>query len=145
MNSVDAVMSGEYFDDAFHVSDGNSCVEQSSGPTIRLDSPPIFAPESPINGTAAINQHIDDFVVFGTYPNPFHNEVTVQLFIEDPNPITFEIYDLTGRLVMSKDLDLLNKGLNYVKFYLNDLSTGAYSMVIKSDTHYSSRTLIKSK
>ena len=145
MNSVDAVMTGEYFDDAFYVNDGNTCVEQASGPAIRNTPPPLFAPDLPMVSTAAIDEHLNGFIVFGTYPNPFFNEVTIQLFIEEPSPITFEIYDLSGRLVMSKDLEILNKGLNYVKFYLQDLSTGAYSMVIKSETHYSSRTLIKSR
>ncbi len=145
MNSVDAVMSGEYFDDAFYVSDGNSCAEQASGPTIRITPPPTFAPDSPINGTATIDQHLNDFIVFGTYPNPFYNEITIQLFVENLNPMTFELYDLTGRIIMSKDIDVLNKGLNYIKFYLEDLSIGPYSLIIKSADHYSSRTLIKSK
>ena len=54
MNSVDAVLSGEYFEDAYSVLDGEKCVDQASGPTQSIMFPLIFAPDCPINGTASI-------------------------------------------------------------------------------------------
>ncbi len=144
MNSVDAVLSGEYFEDAYSVLDGENCVNQASGPTQSSKDPPIFAPESPINGTATINDHLTAFTVFGTYPNPFYEDLTIQLFLANDQAITFECYDITGKLVFNQEIYLLSKGLNYVKLYLSSLSSGTYSLVIKSENHYSSKKLIKS-
>ena len=144
MNSVDVVLSGEYFEDAYSVLDGEKCVEQANGPTQSSKDPPIFAPESPINGTAAINEHLTAFTVFGTYPNPFYEDITIQLFLVNDQAITFECYDIAGKLVFNQEIDLLSKGLNYVKLYLSNLSSGTYSLVIKSENHYSSKKLIKS-
>jgi alkaline phosphatase D len=145
VNSVDAVMTGEYFDDAYFIADSSSCAEQSSGPTIRITPPPPFAPEYPINYASSIEDHLNDFIVFGAYPNPFLNEVTVQLFLDKESEIVIEIYDISGQLVFNKGLNIVNRGLAYVKLYLDQLSTGTYSMVIKNKAHYSSRTLIKAK
>ena len=144
MNSVDAVLSGEYFEDAYSVLDGENCVNQASGPTQSSKDPPIFAPESPINGTATINDHLTAFTVFGTYPNPFYEDLTIQLFLANDQAITFECYDITGKLVFNQEIYLLSKGLNYVKLYLSSLNSGTYSLVIKSENHYSSKKLIKS-
>ena len=144
MNSVDAILSGEYFEDAYSVLDGENCVNQASGPTQSSKDPPIFAPESPINGTATINDHLTAFTVFGTYPNPFYEDLTIQLFLANDQAITFECYDITGKLVFNQEIYLLSKGLNYVKLYLSSLSSGTYSLVIKSENHYSSKKLIKS-
>jgi alkaline phosphatase D len=144
MNSIDAVLSGEYFEDAFYVLDGEKCVQQASGPTQSNNDPPIFAPDNPINGTAAINGHLTDFTVFGTYPNPFYNDVTIQLFLANEEAITFECYDVAGKLVFRQEIEALSKGLNYVKLYLSPLSAGTYSLVIKGENHYSSKKLVKS-
>ncbi len=144
MNSVDAVLSGEYFEDAYSVLDGEKCVDQASGPTQSSKDPPIFAPESPINGTATINDQLTAFTVFGTYPNPFYEDLTIQLFLANDQAITFECYDIAGKLVFNQEIYLLSKGLNYVKLYLSSLSSGTYSLVIKSENHYSSKKLIKS-
>ena len=115
MNSIDAVLSGEYFEDAFYVLAGEKCVQQGNGPTQSNETPPVFAPDNPINGTALINQHLTDFTVFGTYPNPVYDDVTIQLFLANKEGLTLECYDVAGKLVFKQKIEALNKGLNYVK------------------------------
>lgn len=143
VNSVDAVLSGEYFDEAYYVLDGEKCAQQAPGPTLPSNTLPILAPNDPITGTAQILEHLTEFTVFGTYPNPFYDDITIQLFLNEKEDLTFECYDITGKLVYQQEIISLNEGLNYVKLYLNSLNAGNYSLVIKSAHHYSTKKLIK--
>ncbi len=143
VNDVDAVMTGEYFEEAYYVLDGENCAQQAAGPTLSNKTPPVFAPAQPINGTAAIDAHLTAFTVFGTYPNPFYDDVTIQVFLTENEALTFDCYDIYGRLVFSREIPELTKGLNYIKLYLGPLQSGNYSLVIKGENHYSSKKLVK--
>ena len=143
VNDVDAVMTGEYFEEAYYVLDGENCAQQATGPTLSSKTPPVFAPAQPINGTAAIDAHLTAFTVFGTYPNPFYDDVTIQVFLAENEALTFDCYDISGRLVFSREIPELTKGLNYIKLYLGPLQSGNYSLVIKGENHYSSKKLVK--
>ena len=123
--------------------DGEKCAQQASGPTLPSNTLPILAPNDPITGTAQILEHLTEFTVFGTYPNPFYDDITIQLFLNEKEDLTFECYDITGKLVYQQEIISLKEGLNYVKLYLNSLNAGNYSLVIKSDHHYSTKKLIK--
>ena len=145
VNDIDAILTGEYFDEAYFVLDGEKCAQHAAGPTQSSKTPPVFAPDQPINGTATIDEHLTSFTVFGAYPNPFSEDLTVQLFLAKNENLTFECYDIFGKLVFSRQIPELSKGLNYIKLYLGTLRAGNYSLVIKSDEHYSSKKLIKIK
>jgi hypothetical protein len=62
-------------------------------------------------------------VKFNNYPNPFSTATTIDLGNHQfKNEITVELYDLTGKLVMSKLIQNQNK----VLIERNNLSEGIY-------------------
>ena len=143
MIDISTVLSGEYFDDAYYMLDGEHCADQASGQSIRNTPPPAFAPEYPIDAALTIDTQLDEFVVFGAYPNPFSKDVTIQMYIDKETDLAIKIYNIVGELVFNDEIIGLEKGLAYTKLYLEKLQSGTYSLVIIGDNHSSSRTLIK--
>ena len=71
------------------------------------------------------------FQIIGNYPNPFNNETTVQLYMPTSGIIKSKIYDITGKEVKYFDSQLLNSGLNKLKWdgknkFGKEVSSGTY-------------------
>jgi len=143
MNDVDNILSGEYFDDAYEVLDGERCANQSSGQTIRNYPPPSFAPDYPIGYISNIDNLQHEFVVFGAYPNPFSDNLTLQVFISNPTNLNIEVFDIAGKLVYKDIINNISNGLKYAKIYLSFLNSGVYSLKISNEEQISSKIIIK--
>lgn len=71
------------------------------------------------------------------YPNPTHGDITVELD-KNLNDLQISIYDLSGRLILSKS----HKGSNQVKLNIADCNPGTYLIIIESENYYSNHKLI---
>ena len=70
---------------------------------------------------------------FKVYPNPTSDKVNI-VFEEIPNgKMQIQIFDITGRLVGSKEIN----NQSNITFYLNDLKKGVYILNIKSEQAWS--------
>jgi hypothetical protein len=62
--------------------------------------------------------------VVDVFPNPFVEKTTVSYTLESVTEVSFEIFDLTGRLVASESLGTQGPGLNKIIISANNLPTG---------------------
>ena len=76
-----------------------------------------------------------EFVVFGAYPNPFSDNLTLQVFISNPTNLNIEVFDIAGRQIdelvnarqdasyYTSEWDATNfeKGIYMIELYINGI------------------------
>ena len=75
-------------------------------------------------------------------PNPFHQQLNIQLSLEQAQDLTIEISNLLGQLVFSQNWET-TIGENQVTLPLPSLEAGTYLLHLKSDEGVISRKIIK--
>lgn len=64
------------------------------------------------------------------YPNPVVNQAVAQFEAEGTANVSYQVYDLMGRLVMNQNLGRLAEGMNEIEINMSGLSTGSYILRI---------------
>ncbi|UCH10258.1 MAG: glycoside hydrolase family 88 protein [Fidelibacterota bacterium] len=76
----------------------------------------------------------EGFVVYQNYPNPFNPHTTIPYQLSSPSPVTFVVYDLTGRLAHTFEGGIQGPGRHQFKFNAGTLSSGIYLVKIQAGT-----------
>jgi len=88
-------------------------------------------------GVETITAEIAENSVGRTYPNPANSEVNFDLNLGGNNSVTVQVYDITGRLVMSEDKGYMTKGNHTVKMNTAALVKGMYIYRVNIGTEVS--------
>jgi len=76
------------------------------------------------------------------YPNPFTDNTMIQFQLDESSATTFEVFDISGRLVYSQDLgNVPARTAQILTFNREDLSSGIYTYSIVTETERVSRKL----
>ena len=75
-------------------------------------------PETPAEPAVAVNVNI--------YPNPVCGQATVRFDAKENSDVSLQVFDLTGRLVMSQNVGRFAKGMHEVRISTENLSSGSY-------------------
>ncbi|NEN24517.1 T9SS type A sorting domain-containing protein [Cryomorpha ignava] len=76
------------------------------------------------------------------YPNPFHDETTIQFRTNKTSQIELQVRDLTGKLVFSRNMGITSAGIpRTYNFQRGDLAAGIYTYTVISDEFQLSRKL----
>lgn len=67
------------------------------------------------------------FGVTGAYPSPTADRVTLQFESLEEMPVTVQVFDFNGRLVMKQDV-LADKGVNLSELDMTNLQAGTYTL-----------------
>lgn len=78
---------------------------------------------------------------FGLFPNPAHDQVTVEVPMQDEADVTVSIIDPAGKLAMQQH-NTLNKGENRMTFDLNSLPNGVYFVQVRNGDIAKTRKLV---
>ena len=62
----------------------------------------------------------------GNFPNPFQANTTIRFALNQPGAVTLEVFDLQGRLVVSRSLGVRTAGDQHALFNRGDMGTGLY-------------------
>ena len=89
-----------------------------------------------VTSNAGINELFEGL---GIYPNPTNSLLTVDLTNVIPSIRAIEVYDVTGKLVLSS---LVEKN-ELIELNLIDLSSGIYQLKIKSDDNFINNQIVK--
>lgn len=60
------------------------------------------------------------------YPNPFYQNTTIRYYLEEPDYVRFEVFDLRGRRLAKIDIGEKPRGVHQIDFNANNLSSGFY-------------------
>ena len=67
-----------------------------------------------------------DIFTVSMYPNPVQGEATVSFNITENTDVNFQVFDLTGRMVMSQNMGRFTEGEQEFRINTENLSTGSY-------------------
>ena len=60
------------------------------------------------------------------YPNPVRSAATVRFDLDQNTMVSYQVYDMTGRLVRAENLGTLTEGKHEINVSMDDMATGAY-------------------
>ena len=60
------------------------------------------------------------------YPNPVASQATLSFNVEESATVSYQVFDMTGRMVMNQNLGRLNAGEHQVSVNAENLSAGSY-------------------
>lgn len=94
------------------------------------------------SGIVASINSLDNFINnVAVYPNPSNKNITVELNLKSSEKTTFELIDLTGKIVLSKTA-FLPQGESMQNFDISGLAKGAYLMRIVSKNESETKKII---
>ncbi|MGB6037452.1 MAG: T9SS type A sorting domain-containing protein, partial [Cryomorphaceae bacterium] len=77
------------------------------------------------------------------YPNPVRDNTMIQFQLDESSAVTFEVFDITGKLVHSEDLGNVPALTNQIiDFNRAGLASGTYTYGVVTETERLTRKLI---
>ena len=77
------------------------------------------------------------------YPNPFNDQVTFKLNLDEKSPVTLDVFDLTGRVVYSSGQKVMNPGPQKLVWNVQDTPPGIYTYRIKAGNTLITNKLVR--
>jgi len=76
------------------------------------------------------------------FPNPASEILTVEMILEQPQSIQYNVIDMQGKTIRSATEIFQYQGLNYIIINLNGIQNGTYVLKMNSDTQFTTRTFV---
>lgn len=100
----------------------------TNGTWIAEISTDITCPTNPVTGIEELNTTFSNSV----YPNPMENMFNLTFSIEESKELSFELYDLSGKLIYVLLNDRIKKGKNTIQFSTDHLVSGIYFLKVSA-------------
>ncbi len=84
-----------------------------------------------VTGLESADGSLALFELGRNFPNPFGQSTTIEYTLAQPAPVQLTVYDISGRLVESRDVGLENEGRHELVFSGLDLPGGLYFYRLK--------------
>ncbi|MEX2379372.1 MAG: Omp28-related outer membrane protein, partial [Vicingaceae bacterium] len=81
---------------------------------------------------------------FGFYPNPSADVSMIELELLENNNVEANLFDVTGKVVLSKNYLELQKGMNYLPIDVSSLANGFYFLKVKVGDEYLTKKVVVS-
>lgn len=97
-------------------------------------------------GKVAINKsNSNDLMMVENYPNPFNSITNIKIYLPAADQIGLKVYDLSGKLIVKHDLELLSAGWHEFKISADQLVSGSYiyKVVSSKETILKRMTVVK--
>ena len=84
------------------------------------------------NEEISVEENTDNQTIeMSIYPNPIVNEATIEFNVEENANVSYQVYDLSGRMVKHNVLGTYGQGKHNAKFNVQDLSAGTYIIKVQ--------------
>lgn len=144
VNEVTSVSNNESLGNAFYVNNNERFLRQASLPAQGNGLNCVQAPLSPIMYTVGMVELKENITLLGIYPNPAHDEITIQFDLQNNNEIVqLKVVDILGKEVFSQNQLSFHAGINYFKLNINSLAKGTYFLVMMGQNSSQTHKLIK--
>jgi len=80
--------------------------------------------------------------LFQNYPNPFNSSTLIKFVLPENKKVRLEIYSLLGNKISTLLDKNLHAGLHQVNFHANNLSTGSYFILLRTDNNYQVKKML---
>lgn len=126
----------------FYTNDGDNHLSEANTEAVAGIYPPLaplFNPDS----TVGIDE-VNETVILSAYPNPFLDRFVVQFNMFQPGPVSVELTDMNGRVVLRKALGDQRSGLHYLEVEAATAAPGMYIVGIETQSGVIHRRIMKS-
>lgn len=90
----------------------------------RLNGSDLGIDENEVEANASLQMNV--------YPNPVRGTANVSFELTESATVSYHVYDLSGRMVMSNVLGTYGQGENTVSFSTGDLTSGSYILRVQA-------------
>ena len=99
------------------------------------------------NNSASIDDEgfFDGIKLGQSQPNPAGSETTIQYELQNNASVTFEMYDVTGKKVLSMNEGAQNKGKHSINLTTEKIASGTYYYSLKADNNRITKKLVVAK
>ncbi|MBR5146785.1 MAG: T9SS type A sorting domain-containing protein, partial [Bacteroidales bacterium] len=84
--------------------------------------------ESIEENTSLVNSSLE----MSIYPNPVVSEATINFNVNETAAVSYQIYDLSGRMVQNATLGNYGQGSHSANFNVNGLTAGTYIVKVQA-------------
>lgn len=88
------------------------------------------------------NTTINKSLNVNVYPNPIVNEATINFNVEEPTIVTYQIYDMAGRMVQNATLGNYTEGNHNANFNVNNLTSGSYIIRVQAGKTFNTAKIL---
>ena len=74
---------------------------------------------------------VSSFAISQNIPNPFSDETSFSIYLDKPFSVSYTLFDLSGKLLYSKDAGVLQEGSQRISVYHESLAPGLYQIIFK--------------
>ncbi len=118
-------------------------IEDCSNQTLTEDQSTIATNERLQQPTIEATPKFKQPTNFKVFPNPFHNQTTIEFSLPESSTIQINLYNLNGQLVKTVfPHTLVNKGPHQLKLTAKHLNPGVYFLSLQTATKRLTRKLI---
>lgn len=117
--------------------------EANSASSPRAEMPIQLPPHACYVEPNSVSEENPIAAVIGTYPNPFWDSFVIKTFLFDSEPVSIQVFDGKGALVINQNEQKLGKGLHYLKVDGRHLPEGPYYLKLAVGNKQFSRTVIR--
>lgn len=123
----------------WYVNSGERFLRQGNAASVAQNSYPGLAPGL---GTG-IKNITDNITAVSIHPNPFYDEVLIQYNAVKAEEVTLQVFDPSGKLMVSRNLGFTSEGLNYATFNGANFPTGFYLIKLQGKSNAKGQAVIK--
>ena len=91
-----------------------------------------------ITGTGIAENSTEDNINVSMYPNPVSSQATVSFDLKESCNVSYQVFDLTGRMVMNQNMGRMNEGEQQISINAENLSSGSYILRLNQGAKNSS-------
>ena len=106
-----------------------------------IDFVPRMPRDTSNHTVTGINEQVG--IVMGAYPNPFISTIGLQYYVKNDAHLRMQIFDMSGKMVLDRDLGIKGKGLYYDTMEAGSLPSGQYRISVTDGRSYIGRNIVK--
>lgn len=80
--------------------------------------------------------------LLNVYPNPVRGTANIKIELTETATVSYQVYDLSGRMVMNDVLGTYGQGQNTLTFSTNDLTSGSYILRVQAGSKVSTAKIM---
>lgn len=144
VNTIETPDTTYRFEAGYYTLPTTRWLKKANRPAEKLGDKQYYAPFTPRTSTVTgIRQNTGNLVIVSAYPNPCIDKIYLQYNIFQSAPVTFEVYDMSGRLVKSVSMGTQVKGLHIEELDLGEVARGQYKLVLRNNNDVLERSIQK--
>ncbi len=89
-----------------------------------------------------VAENPDKFLLLQNYPNPFNNSTIIEFSLSQNTKVNLSVYNLLGELMNTIYNELLDVGYHKIEFNADNLPSGLYIYILKTETFFETRKML---